>query len=80
MTENLTTARTGAIAQVGVAARIVKCPTCSKSAVYSESNPFRPFCSRNCQTGDLAAWATDEYRVPGQTMTSVDEELTGLED
>jgi endogenous inhibitor of DNA gyrase (YacG/DUF329 family) len=36
--------------------------------VYSTENLFRPFCSKNCQTGDLAAWATDEYKVAGSTV------------
>lgn len=48
----------------------VNCPTCGKQTVYNEINPCRPFCSRICQTGDLAAWASDEYRVPGAQMSS----------
>ena len=45
-------------------AMTMKCPTCGKSTVYSNENPCRPFCSRNCKVSDLAAWASDEYRVP----------------
>lgn len=44
--------------------RNVKCPTCGKTSVYSQLNPVRPFCSETCKTGDLAAWASDEYRLP----------------
>ena len=43
--------------------RTVKCPTCGKASVYSQQNAFRPFCSQHCQTGDLAAWASDEYSI-----------------
>ena len=46
----------------------LKCPQCSRLTVYSTENLFRPFCSKNCQTGDLAAWATDEYKVAGSTV------------
>ncbi|NJL72120.1 MAG: DNA gyrase inhibitor YacG [Candidatus Competibacteraceae bacterium] len=42
----------------------VKCPTCGKPAVYSLSNPFRPFCSERCKTLDLGAWADEKYKVP----------------
>jgi endogenous inhibitor of DNA gyrase (YacG/DUF329 family) len=42
----------------------VQCPTCGKPAVYSHLNPVRPFCSEKCKTGDLAAWASDEYAIP----------------
>jgi endogenous inhibitor of DNA gyrase (YacG/DUF329 family) len=45
----------------------VKCPTCGNRTAYSKSNPCRPFCSRNCAVSDLAAWASDEYRVPAST-------------
>ena len=48
--------------------RTLKCPQCSRMTVYSTENLFRPFCSKNCQTGDLAAWATDEYKVAGSTV------------
>jgi endogenous inhibitor of DNA gyrase (YacG/DUF329 family) len=46
---------------------LLQCPTCGKQTVYSNSNPCRPFCSRNCKLNDLAAWASDEYRVPENT-------------
>lgn len=44
--------------------RKIKCPKCSKLIVYDFQDPNRPFCSVQCKTGDLAAWASDEYRVP----------------
>jgi endogenous inhibitor of DNA gyrase (YacG/DUF329 family) len=43
----------------------IKCPTCGKPTVYSAKNLYRPFCSQLCLTSDLAAWASDEYKVPG---------------
>ena len=49
----------------------VKCPICKKQTDW-EGNPFRPFCSEKCKTVDLAAWASDEYRVKGEKK--VDEE------
>jgi uncharacterized protein len=44
----------------------VKCPTCGRLQTYSTKNPFRPFCSENCKTIDLGAWASEAYRIEGQ--------------
>jgi endogenous inhibitor of DNA gyrase (YacG/DUF329 family) len=53
----------------------MKCPTCGKPTIYSEANPERPFCSRTCQTGDLAAWASDDYKIPtNETPNSQDDD------
>ena len=41
----------------------LNCPTCGKPTVFSPYNECRPFCSRQCKTGDLAAWASDEYKL-----------------
>jgi hypothetical protein len=46
----------------------MKCPVCGANAVYSAKNLFRPFCSEGCHNRDLAAWASDQYHVPGQQM------------
>jgi endogenous inhibitor of DNA gyrase (YacG/DUF329 family) len=51
----------------------IQCPTCGKPSQYNQLNPHRPFCSAHCQTGDLAAWASDEYRVPGSANNRKDE-------
>jgi endogenous inhibitor of DNA gyrase (YacG/DUF329 family) len=57
--------------------RMVPCPTCGKPSVYSQLNAVRPFCSEVCQTGDLAAWASDEYAIPTkEPLESVKDELT----
>lgn len=45
---------------------IVNCPTCGKAVVWSESSPFRPFCSKRCQLIDLGEWAAEEKRIPSQ--------------
>lgn len=41
----------------------VMCPICKRTVVWSEASPFRPFCSDRCKHQDLAAWATEQYRV-----------------
>ena len=41
----------------------VPCPLCKKLVEYSTDNIFRPFCSARCQSNDMAAWATGQYRV-----------------
>jgi endogenous inhibitor of DNA gyrase (YacG/DUF329 family) len=43
----------------------VKCPVCRKKTEW-EGNPFRPFCSERCKNIDLAAWASEEYRIAGE--------------
>jgi endogenous inhibitor of DNA gyrase (YacG/DUF329 family) len=35
--------------------------------VYSQRNPFRPFCSAACKGLDLGAWASESFRVPEDT-------------
>ena len=44
--------------------RLVACPTCGKSAPWTQANAWRPFCSERCKLVDLGAWATEKYRVP----------------
>lgn len=41
-----------------------------------QNNPFRPFCSERCQLIDLAAWASEAYRIPEDqtTTTSIHDE------
>lgn len=43
---------------------IVNCPQCGKTAIWSTTNRYRPFCSERCKMYDLAQWATESYRVP----------------
>ncbi|MCA3130892.1 MAG: DNA gyrase inhibitor YacG [Betaproteobacteria bacterium] len=54
--------------------RLVPCPCCGKTALWSPANPWRPFCSERCKTVDLGAWASETYRIPVQER---DEGITG---
>ncbi|WP_374244148.1 DNA gyrase inhibitor YacG [Zoogloea sp.] len=47
--------------------RVVKCPTCGTAVEWVPENKWRPFCSDRCRLIDLGAWATDQYRVAGET-------------
>ena len=47
--------------------RLVRCPACGGDSVYAPANPFRPFCSERCKNLDLGAWASENFRVPGET-------------
>ena len=42
----------------------VSCPTCSRPVEWSESSPWRPFCSERCKLIDLGAWATEKHVIP----------------
>jgi endogenous inhibitor of DNA gyrase (YacG/DUF329 family) len=44
--------------------RTVTCPHCGKVVEWSPASVFRPFCSKRCKDIDLAAWASESYRVP----------------
>ena len=47
--------------------RVVKCPICRTDVEWVPENKWRPFCSDRCRLIDLGAWATDQYRVAGET-------------
>ncbi|TDB62152.1 DNA gyrase inhibitor YacG [Photorhabdus khanii] len=49
---------------------MIECPTCSKSVVWGEVSPYRPFCSKRCQLIDLGEWANEEKRIPSQSEDS----------
>jgi endogenous inhibitor of DNA gyrase (YacG/DUF329 family) len=42
----------------------VNCPNCKKHVEWSQSNLFRPFCSKTCQLIDLGEWADEEKSIP----------------
>ena len=46
------------------ASRPRPCPVCGTPVVWGPDAPFRPFCSERCRIADLAAWASERYRVP----------------
>jgi len=62
-----------------MAARQVRCPQCGEYSLWSQENPWRPFCSERCKQIDLGAWATDAYRIPVEVDPD-DPELTIPED
>ncbi|MEY4617050.1 MAG: ligase inhibitor [Pseudomonadota bacterium] len=47
---------------------VVTCPRCKTKLVYSQENPYRPFCSERCKLIDLGAWANEDYRIPLQSQ------------
>ncbi len=53
----------------------VECPTCKKTVEWTESNPFRPFCSERCKLIDLGAWADEQHKISGSA--DVDDLLSG---
>ncbi|ADJ27370.1 DNA gyrase inhibitor YacG [Nitrosococcus watsonii] len=46
--------------------RYVNCPTCGRETLWSEENPWRPFCSERCRLIDLSDWAAENHRIPGE--------------
>lgn len=44
----------------------VDCPHCKTRIVWSEQNPYRPFCSKRCRIMDLGAWADESHRIAGE--------------
>jgi endogenous inhibitor of DNA gyrase (YacG/DUF329 family) len=45
-----------------------KCPQCKKKIVW-RNNPYRPFCSERCKLIDLGKWASEEYKIRGQSIS-----------
>jgi uncharacterized protein len=43
--------------------RVVKCPQCGTPVPWTPDSKWRPFCSERCKTIDLAAWASERYRI-----------------
>lgn len=48
--------------------RLVKCPNCKQQTRYDQSNEFRPFCSKRCQTADISSWASETFRIAGEPV------------
>lgn len=48
-----------------------KCPYCSREVMWPETETY-PFCSERCRLIDLGAWASEDYRIPGEPV--LDEE------
>lgn len=57
----------------------VRCPTCDRPVEWSESSPWRPFCSQRCKLIDLGAWAAEKHAIPGETVDTEETEKRGEE-
>lgn len=49
--------------------RRVRCPACQQWCIFSQRNPYRPFCSARCKGLDLGAWASEGFRLGEETPT-----------
>lgn len=56
--------------------RSVRCPTCHEKARW-EGNPHRPFCCERCKLQDLGAWATERYRIEGDSIANSTKRANG---
>ena len=45
----------------------VDCPGCGRKVEWSESNPFRPFCSGRCKDADFIGWAEEKNVITGSS-------------
>jgi len=52
----------------------VPCPTCHRPVEWSESSPWRPFCTERCKLIDLGAWASEKRAIPGEEITEGEHE------
>jgi endogenous inhibitor of DNA gyrase (YacG/DUF329 family) len=43
---------------------------------WSESSPWRPFCSERCKLIDLGAWASGQRAIPGSAVESEEKPKT----
>jgi endogenous inhibitor of DNA gyrase (YacG/DUF329 family) len=44
----------------------VKCPTCGRPIEWSDTSPYRPFCSERCRLIDLGAWLSEQRAIPDE--------------
>jgi len=51
---------------------VVRCPTCGRSVEWTESSPWRPFCSERCKLIDLGAWASEQRSIAGDNVEAED--------
>lgn len=45
----------------------VNCPNCKKEVLMTEAFPCRPFCSKRCRDIDFGEWASESYKVKGNS-------------
>jgi endogenous inhibitor of DNA gyrase (YacG/DUF329 family) len=48
-----------------------QCPHCDREVAWPETKTY-PFCSERCRLIDLGAWASGDYRVPGEPASEED--------
>ena len=56
------------MAEVPGPSKVELCVFCRRHAVVPA---WRPFCSERCRLQDLARWAEESYRVPGEPVDNV---------
>jgi len=44
----------------------VKCPTCQTTIEWTDTYPYRPFCSDRCKQIDFGDWATERFSIAGE--------------
>jgi uncharacterized protein len=54
---------------MSVPPRTVACPQCAAPVEWSPTSRWRPFCSERCRMMDVAAWASEAYRIPVEDAT-----------
>ena len=53
----------------------VNCPTCQKIVPWTETELYRPFCSKKCQLIDFGDWASERNSIPVENpLSEIDEE------
>lgn len=53
----------------------VNCPHCNEIVVWSEENPFRPFCSERCKLIDFGKWANENHVIAGEAVAEPEDDL-----
>jgi endogenous inhibitor of DNA gyrase (YacG/DUF329 family) len=46
----------------------INCPTCQVEVRWSDTSPWRPFCSARCKAIDLGDWASDRFVIAGNDL------------
>ncbi len=55
--------------------KIVKCPNCGKKVAWIETEKFKPFCCERCKLIDLGEWAAEEKVIPGNSLSSDENDI-----
>lgn len=53
----------------------IACPHCQKEILWSDNNPFRPFCSERCRLIDFGGWVNEHHVIIGETHETTDDDL-----